>query len=77
MVELTKDLAGVAVYLDTLLASGSPALKHLQNLERLLRRLQDKGLRCRKEKCKFALQQVNICIISSTDFLHTVLNTSF
>ena len=40
------------------LVSGSSASEHLQNLERQLQRLKDKGLRCRKEKCKSAQQQV-------------------
>lgn len=56
--ELTLNLPGVAVYLDDILVSGSLAWDHLQNLKRLLQRLQDKGLGCRKEKCQFAQQQV-------------------
>ena len=54
MDQLTKDLPGTSVYLDDILVSGKDAEDHLSNLRRLLQRLQDKGLRCRLEKCKFA-----------------------
>ena len=54
MDQLTSDLPGVAVYLDDILVSGSTAQEHLRNLRRLLQRLNDKGLRCRLEKCAFA-----------------------
>ena len=58
MDDLTSDLPGVAVYLDDLLVSGVDAEDHIRNLERLLERLQSKGLRCRKEKCQFAQLEV-------------------
>jgi len=54
MEQLTSDLKGVAVYLDDLLVSGDTAEEHLQNLKALLKRLDEKGLRCRREKCVFA-----------------------
>ena len=54
MDQLTSDLPGVAVYLDDILVSGATAQEHLNNLNRLLQRLSDKGLRCRLEKCSFA-----------------------
>ena len=54
MDQLIGDLGGVTSYMDDILVSGSNALEHLQNLRALLQRLQDKGLRCRKEKCLFA-----------------------
>ena len=54
MDQLTSDLNGVAVYVDDILVSGASAAEHLENLCSLFRRLQDKGLRCRKEKCLFA-----------------------
>ena len=58
MFQLTNDLKGVAVYLDDILVSGATAEDHLQNLRALLQRLQDKGLRCRLEKCIFAQPSV-------------------
>lgn len=54
MDQLTQDLPGVAVYLDDLLVSGTDSEDHINNLQRLLQRLEEKGLRCRLEKCKFA-----------------------
>ncbi|KAL5489647.1 hypothetical protein EMCRGX_G018764, partial [Ephydatia muelleri] len=54
MDQLTGDLKGVGTYFDDILVSGTNASEHLENLRALLQRLQDKGLRCRFEKCHFA-----------------------
>ncbi|MEE4247163.1 MAG: RNase H-like domain-containing protein [Kangiellaceae bacterium] len=54
MDQLTNDLPGVAVYLDDILVSGKDAEDHLANLQRILQRLDEKGFRCRLEKCSFA-----------------------
>ncbi|KAL5500180.1 hypothetical protein EMCRGX_G011694 [Ephydatia muelleri] len=54
MDKLTCDLQGVAVYMDDILVSGATDSEHLQNLRSLLKRLVEKGLRCRLEKCSFA-----------------------
>ena len=51
---LTGDLPGVAVYLDDIRISGKTAEDHLNNLRRLLKRLNDRGLRCLIQKCVFA-----------------------
>ena len=51
MDQLTRDLKGVAVYLDDILVSGSDAEDHIRNLRALLQRLDEKGLRCKLEKC--------------------------
>ena len=53
MDELTRNLPGVAVYLDDILVSGSTVEEYLRNLQHLLKRLENKGLRCRKSKCLF------------------------
>ena len=58
MNDLTSDLPGVAVYLDDILVSGKDAKDHYHNLQRLLDRLHDQGLRCKREKCSFAQPQV-------------------
>ena len=58
MENLTSDLPGVAVFQDDMLLSGKDAKDHLRNLECVLTRLNDKGLRCRREKCFFALPSV-------------------
>ena len=54
----SSDLPGVAVYLDDILISGKTAEDHLNNLRRLLKRLNDRGLRCRIQKCLFAQDSV-------------------
>ena len=58
MDDITKDLPGVAVYLDDILVSGKNEKDHLFNLKCLLQRLSEHGLRCRKEKCEFAKPSV-------------------
>ena len=54
MENLTSDLPGVGLFQDHMLVSGQDANDHLSNLNRLLTRLNDKGLRCRRDKCQFA-----------------------
>ena len=58
MENLTSDLPGVAVFQDDMLVSGQDANDHLSNLKRLLTRLNDKGLSCRRDKCQFAQPSV-------------------
>ena len=41
-----------------MLVSGQGANDHLSNLKRLLTRLKNKGLRCRRDKCQFAQPSV-------------------
>ena len=58
MDQLTRDLSSVAVYLYDLLVSGANAKDHLQSLQALLQRLQDKDLPCNLKKCYFAQPSV-------------------
>jgi len=58
MEQLISDLPGVAVYLTDILVSGANAEEHLQNLKTLFQRLQDKGVRCKKEECEFGQPSV-------------------
>ena len=58
MENLTSDLPGVAVFQDDMLVSGQDANDHLSNLKHLLTRPNDKGLRCRRDKCQFAQPSV-------------------
>ena len=58
MENLTSDLPGVAVFQDDMLVCGQDTNDHLSNLKRLLTRLNDKGLRCRRDKCQFAQPSV-------------------
>ena len=48
MENLTSDLPGVSVFQDDMLVSGKDANEHLNNLRGLLKRLNEKGLRCRR-----------------------------
>ena len=41
-----------------MLVSGQDSNDHLGNLKRLLTRLNDKGLNCRRDKCQFAQPSV-------------------
>ena len=54
----TSDLPGVAVFQDDMLVSGQGANDQLGNMKRLLTRLNDKGLNCRRDKCQFAQPSV-------------------
>ena len=67
MDQLTSDLNGVATFIDDILVSGMTASEHLQNLRALLQRLQERGLRCRLEKCSFAQPSIEYlgCTLSS------------
>ena len=58
MENLISDLPGVAIFQDDMLVSGQDANDHLSNLKRLLTRLNDKRLRCRRDKCQFAQPSV-------------------
>ncbi|KFD47834.1 hypothetical protein M514_11314 [Trichuris suis] len=62
MEQLTSDLRGVAVYLDDILVSDNNAEEHIQNLRALLERLNEKGLRCKLEKCSFAQPSVEYLV---------------
>lgn len=48
-----KDL-NVVVYLDDLLVMGRDETEHLMNLDKVLQRLQENGLRVKKAKCDFS-----------------------
>ena len=64
MEQLTQNLRGVAVYFDDILVSGDNAKDHLMNLRALFKRLEEKGLRCNREKSVFA--QVSIDYLGHT-----------
>ena len=58
METLLHDLPGLFVYLDDILITGSKLAEHLANLEGVLKRLSEAGLRLNKEKCAFFLEQI-------------------
>ncbi|XP_027869143.1 uncharacterized protein K02A2.6-like [Xiphophorus couchianus] len=48
----------VVVYLDDLLITGCSKAEHLSNLEKVLQRLQENGLRVKRSKCEFNKPQI-------------------
>ena len=58
METLLQGLQGVCVYLDDILVTGRTAEEHLHNLEEVLKRLEEAGMRLKKDKCAFLLSQV-------------------
>ena len=50
---ILQGLSGVICYIDDILVTGSNDAEHLQNLERVLKRLHQYGLRLKKAKCFF------------------------
>ena len=51
-------LKGVAAYLDDVIVTGRTDAEHRQNLEALLRRIQEYGFHVRMEKCNFLMPQI-------------------
>lgn len=58
---MEKVIAGIphsAVYLDDIIVTGVNNDNHLENVHKILKRLQLHGLRCRPEKCYFAEERI-------------------
>ncbi|UYV73853.1 K02A2.6-like [Cordylochernes scorpioides] len=55
---LFADMSGVACYIDDILVAEKDHRDHEQKLELVFKRLQEKGLRLNKDKCKFAVNAV-------------------
>ncbi|XP_060780909.1 uncharacterized protein K02A2.6-like [Neoarius graeffei] len=53
MDQILNGLPGIQCYLDDILCTGATDEEHLRNLDAVLQRLQDYGLRVRKDKCEF------------------------
>ena len=58
MNSLLQGIPGVICYLDDILITGASDTDHLTNLEEVLRRLQEEGMRLQKDKCKFFQESV-------------------
>ena len=58
METLLQGFKGVSVFIDDILITGATLEEHLQNLERVLEKLQTAGLRLNHEKCAFLLPSV-------------------
>lgn len=53
-----KGIPLIAGYLDDILVSGVDVADHLKNLEAVLTRLEEAGLRLRRNKCTFLQDEV-------------------
>ncbi|XP_062374782.1 uncharacterized protein K02A2.6-like [Sardina pilchardus] len=58
MDNLFQNIPCVAVYLDDILVTGKTEVEHLQNLDQVLKRLSDAGLRLKTSKCVFQAPSV-------------------
>ncbi|UYV74954.1 K02A2.6-like, partial [Cordylochernes scorpioides] len=58
MDNLFADMSGVACYIDDILVAGKDHRNDEQKLELVFKRLEEKGLRLNKDKCKFAVNAV-------------------
>ena len=58
MEHLLRDLNFVTVYLDDILVTGKTTAEHLANLDEVLSRLEEAGMRLKQSKCKFLLSEV-------------------
>ena len=58
MEAILRDLPHVCVYLDDILVTGASETAHLYNLSVVLERLEVAGVRLKREKCSFMLQEV-------------------
>ena len=58
MDSLIQGLPGVVGYLDDVLVTGKSDKEHRENLERVLQRFEEAGVRLKREKCVFAAPEV-------------------
>ena len=58
MEELLQGLPHVCVYIDDILITGKSQQEHLHNLDQVLQILESAGMRLRKDKCMFAMPEV-------------------
>ena len=58
METLLQGIPGVCVYIDDILVTGKTKTEHLEHLTAVLGRLQEAGMRLKKEKCAYLLLSV-------------------
>ena len=58
MESVVQGIPSVAVYFDDILVTGETVSQSLENLEAVLSRLDDAGLRLKKEKCQFMAHEI-------------------
>ena len=72
MEQVLMGIPGTRCYLDDIIITGHTLEDHLTNLEMVLHRLEEYGLKANKEKCKFLSDSVEYCgHIISAKGLHT------
>ena len=59
--QVLQGIPGTQCILDDMIVSGKTDEEHLENLERVFKRLQDTGLKANKEKCEFFRDRVQFC----------------
>ena len=59
--QVLQGIPGTQCILDDMIVSGKTDKEHLENLESVLKRVQDAGLKANKEKCKFFRDRVQFC----------------
>ena len=59
MESLLHDIPSVMVYLDDILITGRTDAEHIETLDKVLGRLEDAGLRLKRNKCVFMAESVN------------------
>ena len=83
MDQILQGIPGVQCNLDDMIVTGHSESEHLENLEKVLQRLQKFGLRANLEKCEFFKSNVKYCghevtnegVWKTTDKIDAVLNT--
>lgn len=61
MDQVLQGVPGTQCYLDDIIVTGATDTEHLENLRRVLKRLEDYGLRARRDKCEFLKSSVTYC----------------
>ena len=55
---LLQGINGVCVYFDDILVTGSSSEDHLQNLDKVLTKIDEAGLRLKRSKCSFMMSKI-------------------
>ncbi|XP_041931246.1 LOW QUALITY PROTEIN: uncharacterized protein K02A2.6 [Alosa sapidissima] len=61
MDQVLQGVPGTQCYLDDIIVTGATDTEHLENLRQVLKRLEDYGLRARRDKCEFLKSSVTYC----------------
>lgn len=66
---LLKGLKGVCCFVDDIIITGGSKEEHLQNLEAVLAKLMEAGIKLKLDKCEFFKERINYlgCVIIEKD----------